>query len=107
MNSAFMVLSLVMKRRVFRQNHILSIYNVKALSSPRGAYLISDLPEDGLLERGGLFKKLCDKDIFGSFSVLLLNILLNQHTILRFKYVTSTHFYLNHTKINLQGCVAK
>ena len=69
---------------------------VKALLSPRGAYLISDLPEGGLnregglLERGGLFTKSSDKDIFGSFSVLLSHSLRNQGTILRLKYVNST-----------------
>ena len=72
------------------------ITTVKALLSPRGAYLISDLPEGGLnregglLERGGLFTKSSDKDIFGSFSVLLSHSLRNQGTILRLKYVNST-----------------
>ena len=71
---------------------------VKALLSPQGAYLISDLPEGGLnregglLERGGLFTKLSDKDIFGSFSVLLSHSLRNQGTILRLKYVNLTQF---------------
>ena len=71
---------------------------VKALLSPRGAYLILDLPEGGLnregglLERGGLFTKSSDKDIFGSFSVLLSHSLRNQGTILRLKYVNSTQF---------------
>ena len=70
---------------------------VKALLSPRGAYLISDLPEGGglnreggLLERGGLFTKSSDEDIFGSFSVVLSHSLRNQGTILRLKYVNST-----------------
>ena len=73
-------------------------FTVKALLSPRGAYLISDLPEGGLnregglLERGGLFTKSSDKDIFGSFSVLLSHSLQNQGTILRLKYVNSTQF---------------
>ena len=69
---------------------------MKARLSPPGAYLISDLPElnrdGGLLERWGLFTKSSDKDIFGSFSVLLSHILLNQHTILRFKFINSTQF---------------
>ena len=39
------------------------MYTVNALLSPRGAYLISDLPEGGLLERGALFTKSSDKDI--------------------------------------------
>ena len=58
---------------------------------PRGrAHLISDLPEGGLNREGGLFTKSSDKDIFGSFSVLLPHILRNQHTILRLKYINST-----------------
>ena len=65
---------------------------VKALLSPRGAYLILDLPEGGLLERGGLFTKSSEKDIFGSFSVLLFHILRIQHTIFRLKYTNSTQF---------------
>ena len=71
---------------------------VKDLLSPRGAYLISDLPEGGLnregglLERGGLFTKSKDKDIFDSFLVLSTQILRNQHTILRLKYINSTQF---------------
>ena len=48
--------------------------------------------EGGLLERGGLFTKSSDKDIFGSFSVLLSHNLRNQGTILRLKYVNSTQF---------------
>ena len=81
-----------------------SMATVKALLSPRGAYLISDLPEGGLnregglLERGGLFTKSKDKDIFDSFLVLSTQILRNQHTILRLKYINSFfhffHFYL-------------
>ena len=81
-----------------REGTLYYIYTVKALLSPRGAYLISDLPEGGLnregglLERGGLFTKSSDKDIFGSFSVLLSHSLRNQGTILRLKYVNSTQF---------------
>ena len=58
---------------------------------PWGAYLISDLPERGLnreggfLERGGVFTKSNDKDIFGRFSVLLSHILQNQQTIFLLK----------------------
>ena len=33
----------------------------------------------GLIREGGLFTKSSDKDIFGSFSVLLCHILRNQH----------------------------
>ena len=75
-----------------------NINTVKALLSPRGAYLILDLPEGGLnrkgglLERGGLFTKSSEKDIFGSFSVLLFHILQIQHTIFRLKYTNSTQF---------------
>ena len=73
---------------------------VKALFSPRGANLISNLAEGGLIERGliregglfSLFTKSSDKDIFGSFSVPLSHILRNQHTILRLKYINSTQF---------------
>ena len=67
---------------------------VKALLSRMGAYLISDLPKEGLIERGAYYKglinkiKYSSKDIFGSFSVLLFHIMRNQHTILRLKYST-------------------
>ena len=56
-----------------------SSYTVKALLSPWGAYLVSDLPEEGLIEReliregGGLIN-------------------INQHTILRLKCINSTQF---------------
>ena len=67
---------------------------------PPGAYLIADHSEGGLLERGGLFTNSSDKDIFGSFSVLLSHILQNQHTILRLRYIKSTHF-LTQTMLEL------
>ena len=79
---------------------------VKALLSPRGAYLILNLPEEGLnregglLERGGLFTKSSEKDIFGSFSVPLFPILRIQHTIFRLKYTDSTQF-LSHIILKL------
>ena len=71
-----------------------TVFTVKAQLRPRGAYLISDLPEGGLSREGerGLFKKLSDKYIFGSFSVLSSHILRNQHSILRLKYINSTQF---------------
>ena len=72
---------------------ILFIYTLKALLSPRGAYLILDLPEGGLNREGGLFTKSSEKDIFGSFSVPLFHILRIQHTIFRFKYTDSTQFF--------------
>ena len=89
-------------------------HTVKALLSPPGAHLISDLPEGepnrerGLLERGDLFTKSSDKDIFGSFSFPLSHILRNQHTTLRLKYMNSTQF-LSQTilNFNMPGCVAK
>ena len=74
------------------------MYNTaKALLSPRGAYLISDLAEGGLIERGliregGLFTKSSDKDILGSFSVRLSHILRNQQRIFLLKYINSTQF---------------
>ena len=54
----------------------------KSSIKPPGAYLILDIPEGGLLERGlirkgGLFKKLDEKDIYVSFISLLPHILLN------------------------------
>ena len=74
---------------------------------PRGLFNFG--PSEGKLNReGGLSKKSNDKVTFGSFSVLLSHILQNQHTILRaqiHKFVTV--FIPNHTKINLQHCVAK
>ena len=64
--------------------------------------------EGGLLERGGLFTKSSDKDIFGSFSVLLSHSLRNQGTILRLKYVNSTQVFIpKRAKINMEGNVAK
>ena len=47
--------------------------------------------EGGLLE-GGFFTKSNDKDIFGSFSVLLSHNLRNQNTIFLLKYINSTQF---------------
>ena len=63
---------------------------------PPGAYLISDLPEGGLNREGGLLERGAYSQhqvTSGSFSVLLSNILRNQHTILRLKYVKLTQFY--------------
>ena len=59
------------------------------------------------MREGGLFTKSSDKDVFGSFSVLLYHILRDQQTILRLKYIKSRHFIRNHTSINMEGCVAK
>ena len=73
---------------------------------PQGAYSILDLPE-GAYYRGGLFTKLSDKDIFGSFFSSLSHILPNQHTIFRLKYINLTVFIPNHTIINMQGCLPK
>ena len=78
----------------------------KSSIKPPGAYLILDLPEGGLnregglLERGGLFTKSSEKDIFGSFSVPLFHILRIQQTIFRLKYTDSTHF-LSHIILKL------
>ena len=60
----------------------------KSSIKPPVAYLISDLPGGW-----GLFTKSSDKDIFGSFSVLLPHILRNQDTTLRLKYINSTPFF--------------
>ena len=65
----------------------ISSITVKPLSHRR-VYLILDAPEGCLIERGligDLFTKSSDKDIFGSFSVLLSHILQNQRLILRLK----------------------
>ena len=56
--------------------------------------------EGGLLERGGLFTKSSEKDIFGSFSVPLFHIFRIQHTIFRLKYTDSTQF-LSHIILKL------
>ena len=50
------------------------------------------LIERGLIREGGPFTKLCDNDIFRSFSVLLSHILQNQHTILWLQYINSIQF---------------
>ena len=83
------------------------LYTIKALLSPQGVYLILDTSEGGLLERGNLFTKSSDRDIFGNFSVLLSHILWNQHTIYGSIHKFDTVCLPNHIKINMQGCVAK
>ena len=65
---------------------------VKALLSPWGGLFNFGPSRGGLIREGGLFTKSSDKDIFGSFSVLLSHSLRNQGTILRLKYVNSTQF---------------
>ena len=50
------------------------------------------LIERGLIRAGALFTKSSDKDMFGSSSALLFDVLLNQQSILRFKYIISTQF---------------
>ena len=57
----------------------------------------------GLIERGGSFTKSSEKDIVGSFSVLLSHIQWNRHALLRLKYINSTQFVSQ----NMQGFVAK
>ena len=102
-----------MKFTNFAKIDLYMTFTVNALLSPRGVYLILDLPEEGgsiergLIREGGFFTKLCDKDIFGCFSVLLSHILHNQHTVLGLQYINSTVFIPHHTKIDVQGCVAK
>ena len=64
----------------------------KALLSPPGGLFNFGPSRGGLIREGGLFIKSSDKDIFGSFSVLLSHILRNQGTTLRLKYVNSTQF---------------
>ena len=77
---------------------------VKAQLSHRGAYLVSDLPEGGLIDRGlirngGLFTKSSDSDIFGSFSVLLSHILRNQDAILRLNVNSTQSLFPNMPKL--------
>ena len=62
------------------------VNTVKALSSPRGTYLMLDTPQGGLIREEGLFKKLDEKDIYDSLISLLPHILEIQHTILEVKY---------------------
>ena len=65
------------------------------------------LTERGVI-RGGLIKKSSDNDIFGSFSVLLLNILQNQHAILWLQYRNSTQFLCQTIlELTCNVCVAK
>ena len=80
-------------------------HTVKAVLSPRGLCNFGPSRgglnrEGGLLERGGLFTKSSEKDIFGSFSVPLFHILRIQHTIFRLKYTNSTQF-LSHIILKL------
>ena len=60
---------------------------IKALLKSQGGYSILDTPE------GGLFKKLNEKDIYGTFISLSLYILQIQHTISGVEYINSTEFY--------------
>ena len=66
----------------FRKYSVFPIY-CKSSIKPPGAYLISDIPEGVLIERGLIHK--IKRYVFGSFSVLLSHILRNQYTILRLK----------------------
>ena len=64
-------------------------YRKSSIKSPGGLFNFG-LYRGGRLNRaGGLFIKSSDKDIFGSFAVLLSHILRNQRTILRPKYIKS------------------
>ena len=58
-------------------------YYRKCSINPPGGLFNFGPSRGGLIREGGLFTKSSDKDIFGSFSVLLSHILRNQHTILR------------------------
>ena len=49
--------------------------------------------DKGLIREGGLFTKSNDKDISGSFSVVLSLILRNRHIIPRLKYIYSTQSF--------------
>ena len=68
--------------------HFFKSFTVKALLSPQGGFINFGPSREGLnrggliREGGGLFTKSSDKDIFGSFSVLLSYILRNQGTTL-------------------------
>ena len=64
-------------------------YRKSSIKPPGGLFNFGP-SRGGLNREGGLFTKSSDKDIFGSFSVLLSHILRNQGTILRLKYVKST-----------------
>ena len=57
--------------------------------------------ERRLISEGYLFTKSNDKDIVGSFSILLSHILWNQQAILRLKYINSTQF-LSQTILKLR-----
>ena len=62
----------ITKRKLYQTSQIESnTSTVKALLSPRGAYLILDTPEERLIREGGLFKKLDDEDIYDGFISLL------------------------------------
>ena len=65
------------------------------------------LKREGACERD-LFIKSSKRTINGSCIVLLLNSLQHKHTIIRVKH-TNRHIFLiiNHTKINVQACLAK
>ena len=78
---------------IFKLYPCLLLYR-KGSIKPPGAYIISDTPEGGLIERGliregGLFTKSNDMDTNDGFSVHLLHILRIQHTILRVKCINS------------------
>ena len=81
----------------FKPNVFRITYRKSSIKPPGGLFNVGRSRgglnrEGGLLERGGLFTKSNDKDIFGSFSALIPHILRTQHTILRVKYINSTQF---------------
>ena len=67
-------------------------YRKSSIKPPGGLFNFGPSRGGGLIREGGFFTKSSDKDIFGSFSVLLSHSLWNQGTILRLKYVNSTQF---------------
>ena len=66
---------------------------VKALLSPQGGFFDFGDSRGGLIREGGLFKKLNEEDICGSFINFLPHMLLIQDAILRVKYIILTDFY--------------
>ena len=66
----------------FKFLHVISEYRKNSIKPPGGLFNFGP-SRVGLNREGDLFTKSSEKDIFGSFSVLLFHILRIQHTILR------------------------
>ena len=89
------------------------VATVKALLSPRGAYLISDLPEGGLNREGGLL----ERGAYSQNQVTMIYLVAFQFfypivCVIRYNFTAEirkfdTVFIPKRAKINMEGSVAK